>query len=165
MNNKKPYIFLLVSVLIFTASFYYSKAQPARLTASQIVAVTNMARSRAGLPPLSVNNKLQSAAGEKSEDMGEKLYFSHENPDGLTPWYWFEKNRYSFLYAGENLAINFTDTDKLLAAWLKSPEHKENILNPTYRDIGVDVKTLTVGGKTYTLVVQLFGTPNTLSMR
>lgn len=135
------------------------------LTPQQVIEATNQARLAAGLAPLTVNAELATAAEDKSLDMETRQYFAHQSPQGFDPWYWIKKHNYAFSFAGENLAINFSDSKRLLAAWLASPEHKQNILNPLYHDIGVTVHTVTVGEQRYTLIVQLFGTPKTLSVK
>ena len=66
---------------------------------------------------------------------------------------------YPFKYAGENLAINFQDSKEVSDAWLASPEHKANILNPKFTEIGIATAQGMYSGKNATFVVQLFGTP------
>ena len=61
--------------------------------------------------------------------------------------------------AGENLAKDFYDTEGLLKAWMNSPTHRENIINPKYQEIGIGVVNGILGGVKTTLVVQHFGTP------
>lgn len=91
--------------------------------------------------------------------MASKEYFSHNSPEGVTPWHWFKEAGYNFLYAGENLAINFTDSTDVEKAWLESPTHRANIMNVEFREIGM----ATVKGvyKNYPTIyiVQMFGTP------
>jgi uncharacterized protein YkwD len=136
-----------------------------QLTVNAVVEATNQARLAAGLPALRISSALVDASMEKADDMAKSGYFAHTSPAGQEPWYWFNKNGYPYLLAGENLAINFSDPQKLLSAWLASPKHKANILNPDFREIGVSVKTFNNGGKKYTVVVELFGTPQAVSMR
>ncbi|MDP3052014.1 MAG: CAP domain-containing protein [bacterium] len=108
---------------------------------------------------LSMNPLLQKAAQLKAQDMVVKGYFSHNSPDGKTPWYWFDLAGYPFKYAGENLAINFQDSKEVSDAWLASPEHKANILNPKFTEIGIATAEGMYDGKKAIFVVQLFGTP------
>ena len=61
----------------------------------------------------------------KAQDMATLGYFAHVSPDGKTPWYWIEKVGYDYQYAGENLAINFSDSKDVTNAWMASPLHKE----------------------------------------
>ncbi len=59
---------------------------------------------------LAVNPVLERAAQAKADDMAAKSYFSHNSPDGVTPWFWLNQAGYVFTYAGENLAANFSDS-------------------------------------------------------
>lgn len=165
MLRKKPYIFFVASILLLTSSLLASREPVSAVNADSVIAATNQVRITAGLRPLLVSPLLQSASEEKALDMAAKKYFAHNSPQGIKPWYWIEKNRYNFALAGENLAINYTDPRELLAAWLSSPEHKKNLLNPDYKDIGVGVRTFSYQGRNYTIVVQMFGEPQVLSMK
>jgi hypothetical protein len=64
---------------------------------------------------------------------------------------------YNYTYAGENLAMNFSEAEDALSAWLASPTHRDNILSQNYEDIGVAVVVGEINGTETTLVVQLFG--------
>ncbi len=61
-------------------------------------------------------------------------------------------------YAGENLARDFSNASDAINAWMNSPTHKENILNPKYREIGVGVVEGDLAGSDTTIIVQFFGT-------
>jgi uncharacterized protein YkwD len=102
---------------------------------------------------------LQAAAQEKADDMVKNGYFAHTSPLGVTPWYWFGNVGYDFSYAGENLAVNFSDSQDVTNAWMNSPEHRANILNAHYTNIGMAIATGTFQGQSAIYVVELFGTP------
>jgi len=132
----------------------------ADVTRSALVALTNDARKTQGLTPLSENALLARAAQDKAQDLVTKGYFAHESPDGKTPWYWFKQAGYAYTYAGENLAKDFIDSDKIVEAWLASPLHRANILNTNYREIGIAVASASsTTGQRQTVIVQLFGNP------
>ena len=124
-----------------------------------IIAGTNTARLEYGLAPLKSNTKLDLAAYEKMHNMIADGYFAHINPDGTTPWFWIKKAGYDYIYAGENLAIGFPNADEAVKAWLNSPSHRDNLLNPSYGEIGVAVGTAEIDGYNGILVVQMFGKP------
>ena len=44
---------------------------------------------------------------------------------------------YNYAWLGENIAFNYPDAPSVVNAWMNSPEHRANILNPNYTDIGV----------------------------
>ncbi len=126
-----------------------------------VVTLTNEDRAKHNLAFLSVNPVLEAAAKMKAEDMAQKGYFAHTSPEGLTPWYWFGKAGYSFIYAGENLAINYDESHAVQKAWLNSPTHRANIMNENFSEIGVATATGDYNGKKTTFVVELFGMPAT----
>jgi hypothetical protein len=120
---------------------------------------TNSQRTANDLPVLQVNPLLQVAAQEKANDMAANNYFAHTSPTGKTPWYWFANVGYNFSYAGENLAINYSDSQDVINAWMNSPEHRANILNGNYTQIGMATAEGEFGGSPAIYVVELFGTP------
>lgn len=124
-----------------------------------IVDLTNTQRKDLALPTLSRNSVLDVAAQLKANDMAAGHYFSHNSPTGISPWHWFEKAGYVYTYAGENLAVYFTDSDAVMDAWMKSPTHRANIVGPNYKEIGVGTARGTYNGYDTVFVVQLFGSP------
>ena len=125
-----------------------------------LVAETNDSRVGAKLAGLQANPLLEEAARLKAEDMAAKGYFAHTSPEGLTPWYWLEKVGYPFSYAGENLAVNFSDSKDVVNAWLNSPEHRANMLNNNFTQIGIAAAEGNYEGHSAVFVVQFFGTPS-----
>jgi hypothetical protein len=152
-------------VFIFAAKIFFAVAQInfpyniffADITRSRLVQMLNQTRESIGLDTLTENEKLNQAATLKANDMIANGYFNHTSPSGVTPWYWFSQTGYTYKYAGENLAIGFYDSAEVYNAWLNSPSHKENMVNPYYSEVG----TAVVGGfgtSNAIVVVQLFGT-------
>jgi len=88
-----------------------------------------------------------------------KGYWAHFAPDGTSPWSFFLSFGYKYKYAGENLARDFPDASSAVTAWMNSPSHRENILNPNYEDIGIGVVEGSLAGADTTIIVQFFGTP------
>ena len=130
------------------------------ITSARIVQLTNAERIKAGQKELQVNSQLTQAAQQKGEHMLKEDYFAHISPSGVTPWFWINKVGYSYQVAGENLAIDFDESEDVVAAWLASPTHKENMLLPSYTETGVAVVTGEFQGGTSTIVVHLFGLPS-----
>jgi len=172
-NNHRPHllraggVLVLTGILLVAFGFSLSRGlffnQGSRFTASVLPAVlvtlTNDDRSSAGLNQLTTNPVLEDAARMKAEHMAENEYFAHVSPDGLDPWYWFYRAGYQFVDAGENLAVNFSDSDDVNQAWLDSPGHRANIMNGKFTEIGIAAVSGTYKGKKTVYVVQLFGTP------
>ncbi len=158
-------IIVVVENLFFLTSYYFisSPLFLANLIEESIVQYTNMSRANTALPELKISPVLSQAAQLKAEDMAAKGYFSHTSPDNITPWDWFKKVNYDYSYAGENLAINFTDSEEVVRAWLESETHRRNILNPHFTEIGIGIAKGTYENQPAIFIVQMFGTPKTLS--
>ncbi len=93
----------------------------------------------------------------KAKDMAENQYFAHTSPTGATPWQWFSKAGYRYSYAGENLAINFTESVDVENAWIASPTHLANLISDKFDETGIATYQGTYQGQPTTFVVQLFG--------
>lgn len=140
---------------VLTRVPYFSAILPAVLTD-----LTNVDRAQNGLLSLSVNATLRDAALRKANDMAQKSYFAHVSPDGKTPWYWFREAGYRFTHAGENLAVQFSDSTDVERAWMNSPGHRANILNGNFTEIGIAAAKGFYQGQETIFVVQLFGKPS-----
>lgn len=175
-NDYKPHFFreLSVSIILFTSvfllgssagtSFFIHKTvEGASIAASALIDLTNESRIEFNEAPLVKNDKLDKAATLKGNDMATKGYFAHNSPEGVTPWHWFSQVGYDFLYAGENLAINFTDANDVENAWLNSPGHRANLLNVNFREIGIATIEGVYNNNPTIFVVQMFGTPASAS--
>lgn len=128
------------------------------ITIDEVVRATNEQRVAAGLPALKYNEKLADAARRKAANMFAENYWAHISPSGKSPWVWFGEAGYRYTFAGENLAKDFGDTGRMISAWMASPTHRDNIVNPKYQEIGLAVVPGTLQGADTVLVVQLFGT-------
>ncbi len=124
-----------------------------------IVDLTNEERGGESLGALRRNSVLDQAAQLKADDMAKNEYFAHYSPAGVSPWHWFDEAKYSYIHAGENLAVHFTDSDEVVNAWMNSPAHRANIMNGNYREIGIGTAKGEYKGFPTIFVVQLFGTP------
>ena len=135
------------------------------ITKEKVIELTNIEREKLGLPKLSENPSLDSAATSKAYNMFEENYWAHFAPSGKTPWDFILGSGYKFSVAGENLAKNFSGSESVVSAWMASPTHKENIVNSKYKDIGIAVEDGVINGQQTTLVVQLFGTTSILASK
>lgn len=132
------------------------------ISIEEIIHRTNQERLSFGLKELRVDGRLSQAAAEKATYMFAKDYWAHNAPDGTTPWFFVQRSNYRYIYAGENLAKDFQNSDDVVVAWMASKAgHRENILNNNYSDIGVSVVNGVLGGFETTLVVQMFGSEKT----
>ncbi len=126
---------------------------------SALTEYTNEDRLAADLPELTPDPLLAKAATLKAEDMARKGYFAHYAPDGTSPWHWLDEVHYPYSYAGENLAIDFSDSKDVVDAWMASPTHRANIMKPQYTHIGIGTAKGVYEGRETTFVVQYFATP------
>ncbi|MGE5392607.1 MAG: CAP domain-containing protein [Candidatus Saccharibacteria bacterium] len=141
-------------VLLFVVSILFGISHQSNgITADKILQLVNQDRARYGLSALELDPTLNLAAYAKAEDMSEKGYFNHVSPEGTKPWDFFKALGYDYTFAGENLALNFSDPRDLESSWMSSPSHRENILSPNYSDLGLAV----VSQADRIMVVQFFG--------
>ncbi len=151
---------LFLKLIVLPFLFYFPQtAFFADITRSNLIEFTNKARLNLGLSVLQENVELNKAAYLKAQDMLNKGYFAHYSPEGISPWYWLAQSGYYYRAAGENLAIGFLESEQVHYAWMNSPSHKENILNPAYQEIGIAVVKGNFQGHETTLVVQFLGAP------
>ncbi len=129
------------------------------ITAQQVIAQTNVKRQQLGLSGLQLSPTLAAAAHLKAEDMFAHQYWAHVSPQGKEPWDFIRSAGYVYQAAGENLARDFMETDEMVDAWMNSPTHRANIVNARYQEIGIAVVNGSLQGAETTLVVQLFGRP------
>lgn len=149
----------LIPLLATGLAVFAFSATSWAISPSTLIDLTNQQRSTAGLPPLKENPQLMASAEAKAENMLANNYWAHVAPDGTTPWYFISQSGYDYSRAGENLAMDFTTDEDLMTSWMNSPEHRANILNPNYLDIGIAVVNGTLLGEQTTLVVAHYGTP------
>lgn len=150
--------FLAQVFLVFDKTKFLASVLPGVL-----VDLTNEERLEYGAGKLTVNPLLVSAAEMKANDMATKGYFAHTSPEGLTPWYWLGQVGYKYFSAGENLAVNFYDSEDVDRAWMNSPTHKANIIKAEYTEIGIGVARGIYQGRSTIFVAQFFGKPFTTS--
>lgn len=171
-NEYKPHILrktavvaiAVISVLIFFAGVFQNLIilKTDLLSAvipRTLVDLANGSRFGSNLGALTINSTLEQAAQLKANDMALKSYFAHVSPDGVEPWHWFKEAGYKYVYAGENLAVNFSDSVDVNNAWLNSPTHRANILNDKFTEIGIATAKGYYKGRETIFVVQMFGRP------
>ena len=125
----------------------------------KIIELTNYDRGASTLPALKENSSLDLAAALKLDDMIANNYFAHVSPQGVSPWYFLKKSGYAYTAAGENLALNFSEPQTVEKAWMLSPEHRANILNSRFTEIGVAQKETIYNGQRTNFIVEFFGNP------
>jgi uncharacterized protein YkwD len=132
-----------------------------------VVARINDQRGARGLKPLRVSRGLTAAATYHSREMGLNGFFEHESLNGAPFWKRLERfypaGRGSWA-VGENIFYESPDTTarSTVHEWMTSVPHRENILSPEWREIGIGAAHFasakgTFGGSSVTIVTADFG--------
>lgn len=163
-KNTRNIIFIVICLEIFTfliptlLHINYKDGMAAVLP-SILSDLTNTERNNNNLNTLEVNPILTRAAELKAQDMATLGYFAHTSPEGKTPWYWLDQVNYNYQYAGENLAVNFTDSKDVTDAWMNSPTHRANIVKDKYTEVGTGIATGVYEGRDTVFVAQIYANP------
>jgi len=91
----------------------------------------------APVEPVSWNDVLESAAKNHSEDMSRKKYFSHIGTDGSDAVTRILSAGYKWINFAENIGMGYPTEEDVIDAWLHSPSHCKNIMNKSYKEIGI----------------------------
>lgn len=168
-SKKQTKLFYLLIVLIIAESlFIFSsftevgakfKSNLAAILPSILVMETNKERQAQDLSELAENELLKEAAQLKANEMAAKGFFSHVGPDGKQPWAYLDQVGYKYDAAGENLAVNFVQSKEVHNAWMNSPTHKANIIQPKFTEIGIATAEGVYKGQEAVFVVQFFAKP------
>ncbi|MGP3981637.1 CAP domain-containing protein [Streptomyces sp. KR80] len=116
-----------------------TRAPAATGEAARIVQLVNQERSKAGCSPLTTNKKLTAAAQKYTDVMADTGVLSHTGPDGSQVSDRVEREGYVWSAVGENIAQGQPDAEAVMDAWMNSQGHRENILNCSFREIGIGV--------------------------
>ncbi|UQI43613.1 sigma-70 family RNA polymerase sigma factor [Streptomyces sp. HU2014] len=121
--------------------------------AQQVTALVNTERAKAGCGPLTQNSLLDAAAQGHSDNMAARGFFDHTNPDGAGPGERVTAEGYRWSTYGENIARGQRSAASVMDSWMNSDGHRKNILNCSFKEIGVGVNHA-AGGPRWT---QVFG--------
>lgn len=104
----------------------------------EMLDMTNSERAKVGSKPLKENILIRNVARSQSRDMLIRGYFSHNSPTGQGLKERLTSANVRFTAAAENLALAPT-IDLAQLGLMNSPKHKQNILDPTFTEIGIGV--------------------------
>jgi len=114
-----------------------------------VIDLTNVERTSRWLTPLTHNSILSQAAQGHAEDMLKRKFFDHITPDGISASDRIEGSGYLEPYyecqcsksygVGENIAKGQESAAEVVTTWMNSPDHRENILNPDFSEIGIGI--------------------------
>jgi uncharacterized protein YkwD len=162
---------LLASVVLaspaFPAAGVGSRSSLATLRAGVLVKLNQIRRAH-GLVPLTLNPELSAAAAQHTNEMLVDGYFAHNSADGSVFWkriqHYYPSDQYQSWSVGENLlwSAGSLNATRALDLWMKSPEHRTNILTARWREIGIAAQIKqnapgAFGGYSVTVVATDFG--------
>jgi uncharacterized protein YkwD len=123
----------------------------------EVLALVNEARLDEGLAPLVLDPVLSDVADAFACEMIAGEFFAHENPrTRVSAGGRLTSAGYIYYAMGENLAVGHTTPEEVVAAWLASPDHRSNLLDPSWQEVGIAVRT---GGEFGWYWVQEFADP------
>ena len=123
----------------------------------QILAAVNAARRKAGAPLLKANADLDEAAQRHAADMLARNFFAHESPSGTTVRERARAAGYRWRTIGENIAEGQLSVGEVMDTWMRSPGHRSNILDKSFKELGVGLAMGPSGGTHRVLWAQNFG--------
>ena len=135
---------------------------------SALLGQINTVRSRRGLRPFHLSAGLTAAARQHSQSMAQKGYFSHDSANGGSFWRriasFYGYRGYRDWSVGENILWSSPDVSATgaLKMWMESPEHRANLLDRQWREIGLSAVHVAnapgvYGGDEVTVVTADFG--------
>jgi uncharacterized protein YkwD len=100
----------------------------------------NAERRDAGVDELQWLDPATDAAFLHSLDMDVRDFFDHVNPDGDGPGTRLHAQGIPWSACAENIARGYVDAEAVIAGWMASEGHRENMLSPLYTHVGVGVR-------------------------
>lgn len=131
-----------------TLHFKTNNGSPDPISENQMVKLINHERKKKGVGPIIQDSALRTVSRTYAQDMLMRGYFSHYTPEGLSPFDRLEKYGIRYLFSAENLAYA-PEVDLAMSGLMKSEGHRRNILDPSYRKVGVGVIDAGIYGKMF----------------
>lgn len=108
----------------------------------ELIHLVNQERISRGLHPFRLNNLLTNAARDHNQDMIDNEFFGHVGSDGSLPWdrvcdHGYTPYGWGGCFAAENIAGTQPTPAQVFDAWMDSPDHRDTMLDPDYREVGV----------------------------
>lgn len=104
----------------------------------RVLEVTNAERAKRGAPPLRLHESLTQSADWLASDMARNNTFDHRDTKGRG----ISERAPSFGYRnwtrlGENIAAGRSTPEAVVQQWMNSAGHRKNLLDPSFRDVGI----------------------------
>jgi uncharacterized protein YkwD len=114
-------------------------ATPATGNAAEVLRITNAERAKAGCSALTVNAQLTTAAQRHTDWQAANDTMSHTGAGGSNPGSRITAAGYRWRSYGENVAYGYSTPAAVMTGWMNSPGHRANILNCSFKEIGIGV--------------------------
>lgn len=111
----------------------------ARAMERQIFDLTNVFRQKNNIKLLQWDDLIATTARKHSQDMSDRQYFEHSNPDGKSPFDRMKADGITFSRAAENIASGYSNAMEGHNGWLNSWGHRNNLLDDRLQRLGVGV--------------------------
>lgn len=105
--------------------------------ANEVLQLVNQERAKAGLSSLTSEAAITAAANVRAQESRQS--FSHTRPNGTSFSTALREHGVSYRTSGENIAYGQRKPQEVVNAWMNSPGHRANILNPSFNKIGIGV--------------------------
>lgn len=128
---------LLVTTVSFQARAQTGQAASSSADGPEVTLLSNEYRMSEGMGRLEMDPTLSKIAEDYAADMLHRDFFDHVTPDGQHLGDRLARGHAIYRAAGENIARGQKDPESVMRAWMNSPGHRKNIMNPKYKKIGI----------------------------
>ncbi|MBQ7703854.1 MAG: CAP domain-containing protein [Selenomonadaceae bacterium] len=126
-------IFIFAAVNIVSAQSTWKNSNKVSANfAQEVLELVNIERAKEHLKPLKLSSSMNHYAQIRAKEITKK--FSHTRPSGYSCFTVIPK---PYRTVGENIAAGQRSPSEVVAAWMNSPGHRENIMNPKFRELGM----------------------------
>lgn len=124
------------SVHIYSEAYRGSK-NISYFQAYEVFILVNEIRRVNNLPPFQWSEELAEVGAAHAEDMHDREFFAHDNPDGKSPFDRMSDSQIKYSFAAENIARDYIKPGEVVDGWMNSESHRANILNPKLSKTGI----------------------------
>lgn len=101
----------------------------------EVIRLVNIERAKEGVAPLERRNDLEKVSAIRAVEISE--YWSHTRPNGESIISLIKEHGIKYKVIGENIASGQETPAEVVEAWMNSPGHRKNIMNPEFTGLGV----------------------------
>lgn len=107
---------------------------------NEVYEITNNYRSLVGVPSLTLDSSLVTAASIRAKEISDS--FSHTRPNGSSCFTVLSELGISYGTAGENIAAGYSSSQSVMEGWRFSSGHYQNIISSKFKKIGIGVNII-----------------------